>query len=142
MAHKELDLGERRRIEDLLNAKLPVSTIAAEIGRHRSTVYREIKRNAFAADTEEVAYLDGYYGMVAQRNASDRRARRRKLTRLVDLREAVIDRLKAGWSPEQIAGRMRLEGLPVTVSHETIYAHVYGPEGRAEELARHLPSRR
>ncbi len=75
MAHKELDLRERRRIEDLLNAKLPVSTIAAEIGRHRSTVYREIKRNAFAADTEEVAYLDGYYGMVAQRKAADRRAR-------------------------------------------------------------------
>ena len=142
MAHKELDLRERRRIEDLLNAKLPVSTIAAEIGRRRSTVYREIKRNAFAADTDEVAYLDGYYGMVAQRKASDRRARRRKLIRLVDLREAVVDRLKAGWSPEQIAGRMRFEGLPVTVSHETIYAHVYGPEGRAEELARHLPSRR
>ncbi|MBN9890611.1 IS30 family transposase [Salipiger abyssi] len=142
MAHKELDLRERRRIEDMLNAKLPVSRIAAEIGRHRSTVYREIKRNAFEARTEDVAYLDGYYGMVAQRKASDRRARRRKLIRLVDLREAVIDRLKAGWSPEQIAGRMRLEGLPVTVSHETIYAHVYGPEGRAEELARHLPSRR
>nr|WP_235865345.1 helix-turn-helix domain-containing protein [Alloyangia mangrovi] len=43
MAHKELDLRERRRIEDMLNAKLPVSTIAAEIGRHRSTVYRVIK---------------------------------------------------------------------------------------------------
>ena len=55
MAHKELDLHERRRIEDLPNAKLPVSRIAAEIGRHRSTVHREIKRNAFGADTEEVA---------------------------------------------------------------------------------------
>ncbi|MCA0938776.1 helix-turn-helix domain-containing protein [Salipiger pacificus] len=43
MAHKELDLRERRRIEDMLNAKLPVSTIAAEIGRDRSTVYRVIK---------------------------------------------------------------------------------------------------
>lgn len=50
MAHKELDLRERRRIEDLLNAKLPVSRIAAEIGRHRSTVYREIKRNCFEDD--------------------------------------------------------------------------------------------
>ena len=44
MAHAELDLRERRAIEDMLNTKMPVSKIAAEIGRHRSTVYREIKR--------------------------------------------------------------------------------------------------
>ncbi len=47
MAHTELDLRERRAIEDMLNAKMPVSKIAAEIGRHRSTVYREIKRNNY-----------------------------------------------------------------------------------------------
>lgn len=35
MAHTELDLRERRAIEDMLNAKMPVSKIAAEIGRHR-----------------------------------------------------------------------------------------------------------
>ena len=39
MAHTELDLRERRAIEDMLNAKVPVSKIAAEIGRHRSTVF-------------------------------------------------------------------------------------------------------
>ena len=45
MAPTELDLRERRAIEDMLNAKVPVSKIATEIGRHRSTVHREIKRN-------------------------------------------------------------------------------------------------
>ena len=45
MAHIELDLRERRAIEDMLNAKVPVSRIAAEIGRHRSTVYREIRQS-------------------------------------------------------------------------------------------------
>jgi IS30 family transposase len=38
MAHSELDLRERRAIEDVLNANVPVSKRAAEIGRHRSTV--------------------------------------------------------------------------------------------------------
>lgn len=47
MAHTELNLRERRAIEDMLNAKVPVSKIATEIGRHRSTIYREIKRNGF-----------------------------------------------------------------------------------------------
>ena len=80
--------------------------------------------------------------MVAQKAASNRRLRRRKLERLSDLREAVIAQLKAGWSPEQIAGRLAFEGQAIRVSHETIYTYVYGPEGRSIELARHLPSRR
>jgi hypothetical protein len=80
MAHTELDLRERRAIEDMLNAKMPVSKIAAEIGRHRSTVYREINRNYF--NDEELPELNGYYGMVAHQKASERRSRRRKLIRL------------------------------------------------------------
>jgi len=140
MAHTELDLRERRVIEDMLNAKMPVCRIASELGRHRSSIYREIKRNRFVDD--ELPYLNGYYGMVAQKAASNRRLRRRKLERLPDLREAVIAQLKEGWSPEQIAGRLAFEGQAIRVSHETIYTYVYGPEGRSIELARHLPSRR
>lgn len=81
MGHTELDLRERRVIEDMLNAKMPVSKIATEIGRHRSTIYRDIKRNGFV--DEELPQLSGYYGMVAQKSARGRRARRRKLVRLV-----------------------------------------------------------
>jgi len=140
MAHTELDLRERRAIEDMLNAKVPVSKIATEIGRHRSTIYREINRNGF--EDEELPYLNGYYGVNAQRTADARRARRRKLIRLEGLRAHVIDRLKTGWTPEQIAGRLGFDGQPVRVSHETIYAYVYSREGQSEQLARHLPSRR
>ena len=140
MAHTELDLRERRTIEDMLNANVPVNEIAVAIGRHRSTVYREIKRNHFEDD--ELPYLNGYYGVTAQKYASDRRARRRKLIRLVDLRAHVVAQLKIGWTPEQIAGRLGYDGQPVRVSHETIYAYVYSAEGQSEQLARHLPSRR
>ena len=66
MVHTELNLRERRTIEDMLNAKIPVREIAAQIGRH----------------------------VVAQRAAVQRRARRRKLVRLVGLRKAVIKQLK------------------------------------------------
>lgn len=140
MTHTELDLRERRVIEDMLNAKKPIREIAGELGRHRSSVYREIKRNGFV--DKELPHLSGYYGMVAQRAASDRRSRRRKLVRCSDLRQAVIAQLKAGWSPEQIAGRLTFERHEHRVSHETIYAFVYSPDGRSEELARHLPTRR
>lgn len=139
MTHTELDLRERRTIEDMLNAKVPVRKIAAEIGRHVSTIYRDIKRNGYTDD--ELSELNGYYGVVAHRTARQRRARRRKLVRLAELRKAVIEQLKEGWSPEQIAGRLQYEGRSVRVSHETIYAYVYGPDGQSRELARHLPNR-
>lgn len=140
MKRTELNLAERRRIEDLLHWKVKVSEIARRINRHRATVYREIKRNFFK--DEELPQLNGYYGMLAQKSAADRRARRRKLVRIPELREAVIDRLQEGWSPEQIAGRLKLEGHATTVSHETIYAYVYSPDGQSQALARYLPERR
>jgi IS30 family transposase len=136
----ELNLAERRTIEDLLHRKTNVTEIARRINRHRSTVYREIKRNFYK--DEELPQLDGYYGMNAQRFTAERRARRRKLVRILALRDAVIDRLQEGWSPEQIAGRLKLEGHATTVSHETIYAYVYSPDGQSQALARHLPDRR
>jgi len=43
--YSHLSLGERREIEEMLNAGLPVTRIAAERGRHRSTVHREVGRN-------------------------------------------------------------------------------------------------
>ncbi|MBN7786477.1 IS256 family transposase [Ponticoccus gilvus] len=64
MAHTELNLRERRAIEDMLNAEVPVSKIAAEIGRHRSSIYREIKRNGF--EDEELPELNGYYGIISR----------------------------------------------------------------------------
>lgn len=140
MAHSELDLRDRRKIEDMLRAKVPVHEIAVALGRHRSTIYREIGRNRFV--DAELPYLTGYWGLVAQNKVVARRARRRKLIRLPALLDAVVERLKAGWPPELIAGRLRSEGQAVTVSHETIYAHVYSREGRAAEVARHLPDRR
>ena len=66
--------------------------------------------------------LDGNYGMNAQRFTAERRARRRKLVRIPALRDAVIDRLQEGWSPEQIAERLKFEGHVTTVSYETIYS--------------------
>ena len=103
MAHTELDLRERCMIENMLNAKFSISKIAAELGRHRSTVYRNIKRNFYADD--ELPNLSGYYGVIAQRKAEARCARRRKLIRLAKLRKAVITQLKEGWSPARCAKR-------------------------------------
>ncbi|WP_254884994.1 helix-turn-helix domain-containing protein [Salipiger sp. HF18] len=136
-AHEELDLRERRRIEDLLNAKLPVSRIAAEIGRHRSTVYREIRRNWFSYEC--LPGYDGYYGGAAHQKATSRRARQRKLIRHPELRNQVVERIRNGWTPEQIANRLIHEGATLRVCQETIYRYIYSKEGMAQELWWYLP---
>ena len=136
-----LGLEERRRISRLREAKVPVAEIAAVLGRHRSTIYREIARNWWR--DAEVPQAEGYWPLTAQELAQGRRHARAKLERHAALRDAVVDRLRAGWSPEQIAGRLRVEpGAPHRLCHETIYRLGYGPRGQSEELARHLPSRR
>lgn len=135
-----LQLEERRKIEKWLAAGLSQAEIADRLGRSPSTIHREIKKNYFT--DFELPQLNGYYAMNAQDAYERRRAVHRKLIAYPDIKLAVEDRLKAGWSPEQISGRMKLEAHPISVSYETIYRYAYSKEGRAEEFFRHLPEHR
>ena len=140
-SYVHLGLEERWRIHRLREAKVSVAEIAASLGRHRSTIHREIRRNWW--HDAEVPQAEGYWPLTAQDLAGRRRRARAKLERHAELQDAVVDRLRSGWSPEQIAGRLRIEpAAPQRLCHETIYRFVYGPRGQSEELARHLPSRR
>lgn len=138
--YSHIDLDERRKIARWRTAGLGVELIAEKLGRHRSTIFREIKRNTFIDN--EVPDLNGYYCVIAHDIACERRTKLRKLARFSDVRQSVIDRIIHGWSPQQIAGRMRLEHHPTLVSHETIYKFAYSPDGHAIKLWRHLPEPR
>ncbi|MBL4750010.1 MAG: IS30 family transposase, partial [Amylibacter sp.] len=138
MAHIELDLDERRQFYALLGRKLKISEIAALMNRHKSTLYREIKRNFW--HDEEVPKAAGYFPVTAQSFADERRARQRKLIRFPELLREVKKWLKTGWSPEQIAGRLKTESnAPLGISHETIYQFVYSKDGQKDELGKLLP---
>lgn len=119
---------------------MPVPEIADRLGRAPSTVYRELKRNFFK--DQELSELNGYHAIAAQDMYERRRATHRKMIAHQDLKAAMENRLKAGWSPEQITGRMRLERHLIRVSHETIYRFAYSKDGRAEAFYRHLPEHR
>ncbi|RVK85122.1 HTH domain-containing protein, partial [Sinorhizobium meliloti] len=43
----QLTLPDRRRLHQLVERKVPIAEIARQLGRHRSTIYRELKRNTF-----------------------------------------------------------------------------------------------
>jgi IS30 family transposase len=48
-AYRQLNLDERRCLFRLLDARVPVAVIAKNLGRHRSTIYREIRHKAYPA---------------------------------------------------------------------------------------------
>ncbi|ASY62965.1 Mobile element protein [Sinorhizobium sojae CCBAU 05684] len=123
-------------MHQLIERKIRVAEIARQLGRHRSTFYRELRRNTFL-DAEFPGY-SGYYGGIAndQQGASSTAAQAHRHPQLCEL---VIDRLKALWSPEQIGGRLLADGVSaVRVGTETIYRFIYGQEDYALALYRHL----
>lgn len=121
--YSQIDMDERRRIARWRAAGLSVTVIAEKLGRHRSTIFRELSRNAF--DDVQMPELSGYYCVTANEMARERRAKLRKLARFAHVRRSVIERIMHGWSPQQIAGRMRLERHPISVSYETIYKFAF-----------------
>lgn len=110
------------------------SEIAGRIGVHRSTVYREIKRNSNVR-------LVGYKAYPAIAAARERHRRKRKRGIAGEIWAMVEELLELDWSPEQISKRLSLEGLP-SVSHETIYLRLYRDKLKGGLLYLHLRRRR
>jgi IS30 family transposase len=129
--HTKLTLGERVTLFRLLQQEYSQADIARALGRHRSTVKRELDRNT----PQSRLYLPE----AAQRTASARRFRGNRCARDEELATYIENRLEWGWSPAQIAGRMRLEAQSQTVSHEVIYRFIYdSPRGRRQKLHNRL----
>jgi len=117
----QLSMEEREVVSQMFAAGHSRKAIAERLGRPRCTIGRELKRNAQA---------DGSYSAVgAQRQAAARRRQRpliRKLQR-PDLNAAVRARLTREWSPDQIAGRLKLtraDDARFQVSPQTIYTWI------------------
>jgi transposase, IS30 family len=116
MSH--LTLEQRYTIARMLEAGFTKSEVARTIGRHRSVVSREVRRNADRRN-------GGYRSELAQRKYESRqrdKPRRRRFTEPIRL--YVEEKLAQKLSPEQIAGEARKLGRPC-VSAERIYQHVW-----------------
>lgn len=143
--YSHFTLSERWLPRRELDRKTLVAAIAALLGKHRASLYREIRRNfhhtAFRGRWGHA--FRGYFCTTAHRAALRRRACQAKLARRPDLPRHVAGQLAAGWSPQQVAGRMRLgAGKDGAVSHESIYRFVYGPGGAELGLPAPLASQR
>ena len=113
MSYHHFTTFERGRIQELLSLGYSHRAIAEKLRRHRSSIDREVHRNAAST---------GYFGETAQSSYETRRKRSKPKGKCNDyLVSAITDKLLSTWSPEQIANTITL-GI---VSCKTIYNWLY-----------------
>ena len=116
MNYSHLTQDERYQIAILNKAGHDQSDIARVMNRHKSTIGREMKRNRGER---------GYRPKQAQAFSQARMRACENGPRITAETWAIVEvKLAETWSPEQIAGHLKVEGQP-TVSHEAIYQRIY-----------------
>jgi IS30 family transposase len=134
MRYKQLALEERYQIYSLYRFGHSQAEIARVLGRHKSTISRELRRNRGERD---------YRARLAHRLATCRRQRCRHNARRLGAQQwrLIECLLKRQWSPQQIAGRLELLGY-FSVSAEWIYQYVLRNKTRGGTLHCHLRCQR
>ena len=125
-----LNLTERDQITQMLWDGKKVSEIAEALGRDKSTISRELKRNSSPGYKKYLSHR-------AHLRAEERRGAASKRKRLKDelIRQYVEEKLLIGWSPELISGRIEIEHPGDSISYEAIYQYIYHDEtSNREEL--------
>lgn len=116
-----LRLEEREEIRVGIDRGEPNAVIASRLGRHRSTIWREVEANGGR----------GGYRAFRAHDRADRQARRCRggwTETRPELWSEVIDRLRQHWSPQQISERLRRDHPDEPswwVSHESIYQAIF-----------------
>ena len=133
--YNHLSTEERVTIMVMLFQRQTLRAIAALLGRHPSTISREIKRNP------QQPHYDAIQATSRAQQLRHAPRRQRRLSPDSELFQVVVEMLRIGWSPQQIARRLRSIWPGQSerhVSHETIYLAIYAyPRG---ELKRQLIS--
>lgn len=131
MTYYQLTSEERYMLSALKRQGHSQAEIARNLGRHRSTICRELKRNSSHYD-------GGYRPSRAVELTSGRRSRSRRNRRFTARELSLVERLlRELWSPEQISGQLRLAG-GLAISHETIYRYIWNDRHLGGSLFTHL----
>ena len=130
--YSKLTEGERNQFYALRQAKMPMTEIADQLGRSRTTLYNELDRNKGGR---------GYRPRQAQKFAEQRREDKvQPLKMRPEVTAYIESKLQLQWAPEQIAGTMKTDpdGPGLSVSPETIYRYVGDDKRAGGTLYTHL----
>ena len=121
--------SDRAILAQLIELKLSKKEIARRLGKHRCSIYRELKRNSGPL---------GYLPIEAQQRANVRRRLPRRTAKMNEppVRQYVAERLALCWSPDQIAGRSQREFRRAPerqISRQTIYNWIHARSGKERQ---------
>jgi IS30 family transposase len=129
--YNQITADERDQIAVYLAGGFNYSDIARMLGRNRSSIMREIKRNGSKQ-------YQVYTSMYADKRSIERKSIANRHARLKDpfIRDYVHEKIKEQWTPELIAGRLEQDHPDYSISHEAVYQYIYED---APELKKYLP---
>jgi len=132
MSH--ITVEQRYEIQTLLKLGCRQCEIASRLGKDKSVISRELKRNRLDSGKYKADCAQGFYAHRRKNCAKPTKWR-------PDVAAAVEREIRNDKSPEQIHGVMRRENRPVTVSHESIYRYIWADKRRGGTLHTHLRNR-
>lgn len=143
-SYSHIKKEERDEISILLRRGYSYADIGEALGRDKSTISREVTKNRRKVRVQGEAKDGPYEARLAHHKARLRRQNAKyqgkKIWLNEPLKQYIEQRMRKGWAPEVISGRMKLEKQPFYASKTAIYEFIYSPYGRG--LYRCLPSKR
>jgi len=138
--HHKLNQTEREQLSRWKKERISNNECAKRLSRHPSTIGRELSRNGMVKWNKELFYEP----LHAQAWSIERKEKAWKTKHPLKNKQIycyIIEKLKSGWSPEQIAGRLKIDYLndPVfQIHHETIYRYIYASKNKEKKLWEYL----
>lgn len=120
MGYSHFTKEQRYKIQAWLEISMSQKDISERVGKDKSTLSREIRRNKLASGK----YTAGLADKTSRKRRKDGKRQSRKLIKDKKLKRAVFAQLKKKKSPEQIGGRRKRDGKAYVV-HETLYSYIY-----------------
>jgi IS30 family transposase len=132
LKYSHLRLDERVELYADLKQGASLRSVARKLGRSPASLCREIHRHT--------RYGRLYKPVLADNRAAKwaRNQRYKAPLKNPETLRYVLDKIRLGWSPETIEGRIGIDHPSLSVSYESIYAWIYSPSWRRHKLCKYL----
>jgi|SRR5579872_643826 len=145
MNYRHLSLEEREKVYGMKGQGMSLRSIGKKLGRSHASISRELKRNIKYG----IEYFKNEYLPCKAQGLADKRSAKQRYKAPLKNPEIFLyvrKHLRApyGWSPETIAGRLKIDHPELTICHETIYQYIYSKrkKTRGMHLEQYLVLRR
>lgn len=131
MPYKHFTSDKKNQLAALLRAKIKKKDISKQLGKDRTTIWRERQRGK--------GKNGKYYVKKSKKLAKEKRVKANKRFQKIEndkcLRQYIVKYLKQYWSPEQIAGRWNKNHKKKHIGKDTIYKYIYN---QRKDLVKYL----